>query len=352
LNCKIQYILIYLLSGFIPLLLSQSTNPSTIKGTVLDSLSGESIHLVNVYLAGTTFGSSTTQTGDYIIENIPAGYYKLIFQHVGYDLKVINIQLNPDEIYFIDEQLKPIIYDSEEIQISTTEPEEWKNQLEFFIKEFIGKSENAEDCEILNPEVLNFEYNDESNEFIALTDSIIRIENRNLGYRMDILLVDFKCKNEYLARYLIYPKFNQLETSDDDEMEMWLENRRITYKASLKHFLSTIARGMLIEENFNMLKSDNLNWLMKGRGKYVDDNSLRISDTRTPLYKRFHLNDFLMVSFSPEKLHPPSIIYLKQDYIIIDTLGNIITPEYIEIAGEWYNKRVADLLPMDYFPTN
>jgi hypothetical protein len=286
------------------------------------------------------------------MENVKAGSYQLIFQHIGYEIYVEVIQVVENRKYNIDALLLPLIYSSEEIQVSTTEPREWQNQLEFFIREFIGESNNAEYCKILNPEVLDFQVEEDSKKFTATTDSVIRIKNNSLGYQIDLVLVDFVCKNDYLSKYFIYPKFKILESKDQEKQEQWLENRENTYISSLKHFLSSLARGKMSEENFNMFRSDNMNWLLKGRGNYVDVESLRIADMRSPLYKSLFLSDFLLVSYSPEELYPPSIIYLNQNYIVIDTLGNVLTPESVKIAGEWYKKRVADILPMEYLPSN
>jgi len=347
---KSLYIFIFLFLGLTIVLFGQSTNLCSISGKLTDSNTGEPIQLVNVYMSGTTFGASTSESGIYCMENVPTGTYQLIFQHISYETKVEGIQLEENQKYIRDAQLLPLIFDSEEIQVSASEPEEWKDQLEFFLRQFIGESGNSEDCTILNPEVLNFQINDETDEFTATTDSVIRVVNRALGYRIYIILGDFICLIDNLSRYLIYPRFELMEASDEDEEEEWVENRHETYISSSKHFFSTLARRKMNEENFNMLESDNINSLIRGHGTYLDGDYLRIQDMRTPLYKKFFLDKYLLVSYSPENIHPPSIIFSNQDYIIIDTLGNLITPENVKIAGEWYKKRVADILPMEYLP--
>jgi hypothetical protein len=45
-----------------------------------------------------------------------------------------------------------------------------------------------------------------------------------------------------------------------------------------------------------------------------------------------------------------SYISLNQDYALIDNLGNLITPLAITKSGDWYNERIAELLPMNYSP--
>jgi len=286
------------------------------------------------------------------MENVPGGSYQLIFQHIGYEIILKNILIEDNQRYEIDIQLRPKIYNSEDIQVITTEPTEWRNQLNFFTKEFIGETFNADNCEILNPEVLNFHVDEETNNFIASTDSIIRIINNSLGYQLNIVLVDFGCNDESLTHYRIHPKFELLEAKDKEEQDQWVENRQRTYQSSLKHFLTALARGKIMEENFNMSGAININWLKDGHGYYVPADSLKIEDTYVPLYKKFFLDDYLMVTYSPKQIYAPSIIKFNQDYIIIDTLGNVLTPYVVKRSGAWYKARVADTLPMEYFPTN
>jgi hypothetical protein len=351
LNFGTGQIFIFLIFSYVTELSGQSTNRCDLNGRVTDKNSGEPVQGANVFLSGTTYGASTSQAGFYCLENIPEGIYQLIFQHVGYEIKIKSVQLEANRSYQINARLEPKIYDSEAIQVFTTEPKEWMKQLEFFIKEFIGESHNADECEILNPEVLNFKVNQDSKEFIAYTDSILRIKNNSLGYQINLVLVDFLCKNERLSHYLIYPKFELLEPANQEEMEDWIENRRRTYQGSFKHFLSVLARGKLEEENFHMLKAENIIWLQGGYGESVGDKALKIIDMG-PLYKKFVLESYLKVSYLPTELHPPSIIKLELNYIMIDTLGNVLTPWSVIRTGGWYKKRVADTLPMEYMPTH
>jgi hypothetical protein len=349
---KSRYVIFFLLIGTITGLFGQSTNDCIIEGKVTDSSSGEPIYMVNVYLSGTTFGASTLQTGNYCMESVPGGSYQLIFQHIGYEIILKDILVEDNHRYVVDIQLLPKIYESEDIQVITTEPTEWKNQLKFFIKEFIGETKNSENCEIMNPEVLNFQIDDESDEFVAYTDSIVRIKNNSLGYQINLILVEFLCKNDHLSRYRIYPKFELLEARDEDEAEQWQENRYESFIASIKHFLSTLARGKIMEENFKLSTSNNINWLLDGYGNYLHGDSLKIIDTDKALYKKFFLDDYLKVSYSPVKIYPPSIITFDSEYIVIDTLGNILTPGAVLRTGNWFKHRVAETLPMEYLPNN
>jgi hypothetical protein len=346
-----QTILLILFGAFV-LSYGQSSDNCIIYGKVVDADSEEPLHLVNVYLSGTTYGASTSEAGIYCMENVPAGSYQLIFQHVGYDVQVAKIQIAENQSYEIDASIKAKFFTTEEIQIVSTEPEEWQEQLKFFIRQFIGESFNAEYCEILNPEVLNFTVDPESDLFIATTDSVVRIKNYNLGYQINLVLQEFKCKEDYLLTYSIFPRFELMTAFDEDEKEEWDENRRKTYISSSRHFFSTLARRKIDEERFSITTADDITRLKRGRGFTVEGEFIRIEDMRSPLYKKLYYRGMMRVAYSPENIHVPSIVNFQSDYVIIDTLGNVLTPQSVSWGGDWYDRRVADLLPMDYIPDN
>lgn len=61
------------------------TQTASLSGTIIDSLTSESLIGVNVVLVGTTLGASTDLDGSYLISNIPAGEYTLQISYVGYE---------------------------------------------------------------------------------------------------------------------------------------------------------------------------------------------------------------------------------------------------------------------------
>ena len=70
------------------------------------------------------------------------------------------------------------------------------------------------------------------------------------------------------------------------------------------------------------------------------------------VYIQLYLNDYLGVVYDTGSSYKKSVIKFSQDFIVIDTLGNVLTPEFVEKAGAWFVERVADLLPMEYVPIN
>lgn len=81
-----------------------------ILGQVTDAKSNESLPYINVFLKGTSFGTSTDVNGNFRIINVPAGTYTIIFSSVGYatrqeeirvgegDHTAVNAALTPSEV--------------------------------------------------------------------------------------------------------------------------------------------------------------------------------------------------------------------------------------------------------------
>lgn len=71
---------------------------STIRGFVYSKKSGEPIIFTNVYLKGTSYGSTTDVNGFFTISKVPAGSYTLMITYLGYDSLVMPISLKAGEI--------------------------------------------------------------------------------------------------------------------------------------------------------------------------------------------------------------------------------------------------------------
>ena len=77
-------LLLFLLYGFVPLLLAQNEKGS-INGKVIDMMSQQPMIGVTIIVVGTTYGGTTDLNGEYIINNIPVGSYRLKASAIGYE---------------------------------------------------------------------------------------------------------------------------------------------------------------------------------------------------------------------------------------------------------------------------
>lgn len=89
---KMVMILSIILTSFNTMLYSQSKTEANIYGHVLDAMTHEHMPFVNIYLKGTTYGTSTNDNGHYLMEHLPVGKHTIVVSFMGY--KTIEQEVN------------------------------------------------------------------------------------------------------------------------------------------------------------------------------------------------------------------------------------------------------------------
>ncbi|HDL19542.1 MAG TPA: GWxTD domain-containing protein [Bacteroidetes bacterium] len=324
---------------------AQTRTGSTITGSVTDAVTGAPVENVNLFLAGTTLGAATGRDGGYLIRNIPAGIYDLIISHISYELKTVRIKIMAPDSFRYDFSLQPRALKGEEIGVSAAAPTKWKKRLHKFTKLFIGKSGNAKDCKIINPEVIDFPGDAQTGVFTAATDSVIRIENRALGYRLAVILKSFRyAEKTKTLKFTVYPKFTPLQPHNDKEAAAWLARRSAAYFGSLRHFVKSLVRGTLAEDHFTLF--------FAGRpGKpgliAVDPVSDKLTEPFSPGLNRFCFEGVIQVH---HKSRGDSWLKIANPQTVVDYAGNYYPPDGLAVWGAWAQDRIADLLPLNYQP--
>ncbi len=99
---------------------------NSVKGFVYEEATGEPMMFTNVYLKGTTFGSTTNENGYFNINRIPDGHYTLLITSVGYDTISESFSLSRGQIisrkYFLKEtsqQLETVTITADKIEART-----------------------------------------------------------------------------------------------------------------------------------------------------------------------------------------------------------------------------------------
>jgi hypothetical protein len=222
-----------------------------IRGTVTDAVTGAPLANTNVYLSSTTIGTNTGRDGRYVLTNIPPGVFHVVASRVGHSMKSEIIQVSLAETLRTDFSLEPLTLQGEEVQVLAHIDKEWRRLLERFSRAFLGEGENAPGCTLLNPEVLDFKMEKGTGILIASTDSVLRIENQALGYRLFARLGVFEWDlEEDQGRFMLYPRFEPFTSQDSTELTRCRLRRLRSYSGSLKHFLASLAAGTLDQERF------------------------------------------------------------------------------------------------------
>ena len=229
------------------ILLTNLTNAQTrITGKIIDSATAKPLPDASVYIANSTIGTKTDKNGDYSFSQLTPGSYELITSCLGYQSKqiaftarsgenIVNITLNARSI-----ELK---------EVTINARDDWKHNLSLFKREFIGTS-NTQECSILNPEILNLDFDYKKNRLSATTDEFLEIKNSRLGYKLRFLVKDFWA--DYNTRKCHYSGsviFEEMTAKKGDEKK-WAKNRQTAYNGSFRHFLTALYHGRLDEEKF------------------------------------------------------------------------------------------------------
>ncbi len=351
---------IYIIAGAIlsnaPGLGAQPGPRVTVSGRVLDKTDGQPLTDAHVYIANATLGAATDAAGYFRIEHVPLGNYHFLASRIGYQKQEKLLLIDEPVDREINFRLELQIIEIEAVVVTAVRPRKWKKHLKRFEEAFLGTSRNAKACEILNPEVLDFE-KVEGGVFVAVASQPLILENHALGYRIEYDLKDFR-EEAGVVEFKGVARFEPLP--HEPEQEHWQANRRRAYQGSLRHFLSALAADHAEIDGFLFYGVFDLG--EETRPIERDDILAYIA---SPYEKALRIRRYIKVIYSEEleedayvaletrsgPLDPGdqvSWIELRQPSARFYLNGNLRDPYAVKVHGYWAWERVADMLPLDY----
>ena len=249
----------------------------SISGKVLNQIEKKPIANASVFLSNGSIGNNSNLNGVFILNNVKPGKYELVVSIIGFEtyhqlIMVGNVNLVLPDIIIIP---KTTILN--EVKISPkTDPDRGKN-FDLFKDEFLGTSDFAKDCKIVNPEVLDLSYDEVKNTLCASSVDFLEIENKALGYKLKYLLTNFKADYQnnlptvdyrstglisnikgpalkaLTAHYEGSVYFEELKGTMAQQRHWELQRQKV-YLGSEMHFLRSAIRNEINEENFRVLQ--------------------------------------------------------------------------------------------------
>jgi len=385
----------------------QSVPVTNIFGRVIDAETGEPLIGANVYIANTVLGCATNENGEFIIFKVPFGTHRLVATYIGYEIYNDEIKVSGPQAEPLNIALKTDPLQSGEVVVTAERPKNWGYNLHRFKEYFIGTSANAKKCSILNPELLDFEELGTHN-FRATAAGLLKIENRALGYYIELQLEEFRLINKQL-HISYYPHYSNLEPENLDQIREWEIERRRAYNGSFRHFLKYLVKKCSEEEEnrpgfinldhalryFEDRQKDfkqtykkddfiyrNVKILDFEEKPYSPDDKINLvmMDTQVPYEKELLFKDFLHIVYwhepiereyfnqaiekstnvmdydptrSPAKqqLYQTSFLEVSREPVIVNTNGVLQNPHSIFRYGYMAWESLADMVPFDYNPT-
>ncbi len=351
-----------------------------LSGTVTDD-KGQPLSDVNIFLDGTTIGTTSDIDGNYRIERIPAGYYDLVFSHVGYNNSVFNLSEYNGGARIQNHQMSLEISQLEEVEIVTDrirkDTDRWPFYFMQFQNDLLGTSESSRYCSISNPEVIDFTYNEETNKLEAFASEPIKVVNEPMAYQITYYLESFERSDSDL-RYRGQLKFqSDFGPGGEFSRRQVKQLRKQSYNGSWTHFKKSLLANRLRKDGFRIYETKSVTNINFNRL-----NELSASDIIVFKGNHWELDfkNYLLVVYGKEReslnflldaqfssviygdlidendvlSRPPgkqlSLIKLLHGAVRLDLNGQVVDRFALSTFGYWSWERLANLVPLNYDP--
>ena len=335
------------------LIVCQATAQLTISGTIKDKADNEPIVGANIYIHQSQIGTVSDINGRFTLK-IPEKEKTLLFiSFVGYktiQLTIPNTKVQEINVFLEEDQVKLTEY-----QVNTNPDKKWAKNLKRFERLFLGNDRFSRSCKILNPWILEFEY--QGRNFKAHSNQVLNVENKATGY-----MVAYKLNQFYLQDgILVYEgliSFQELTTGNEKEEKEWHYNRRLAYGGSLRHYLKSAVDDELGKNGFS---STFLNpFFYKIKNIYTPEEMAEMTPNEPVKTKKLfrkssagrilsfsrRLRIFYYGDIQGERVQL-SDIELKNE-VVVDEKGMLESPASVITYGQMAKENFAYLLPLEY----
>lgn len=367
-----MFLLLLCLAGFPARAQEQ---PARLSGRIFIAGTGEPLPGVNVYLSGTTIGSASDADGRFAFERIPPGSYEVVASMVGFSRSSVQHRFLPGAVDTVSFSLTEQVVELDVATVRGETPRDWKRLLRLFEERFLGPSENASKCRLVNPEVLVISFDPRRDLLEARSLQPLQIENRALGYLVTVDIERFAAEGERMS-WSGFLKFEELPTDSRRTRRSWDRSRREAYDGSFRHFLVSLDAGKLASNGFDAVavivpggglararEGVHLDtWIQPGDypferrlwgpvvirvvySKSPDSGYMRKETAQRDVYRSTRLGSFWGGLPLQE-----SWVEVTRIEAVVDLAGRSRVEGSVVSYGYWAWKRFSDELPLDYRP--
>jgi hypothetical protein len=306
-----KFILTLLFSGAIFI----SKGQFVVTGNILDSSSREPLVSASVFCQNTTSGTYSNKQGEFSL-SLKSGGYDLIITYTGYKTQTIRVTENSKlEVLMVkeDKSMSEVV-----IKSSNEVADGWTKYGDFFVKNFIGSTPNAEKAVLLNPEVLKFFYYKKSNRLKVLATDALQIANNALGYNLRYQLDSFVYYyNTNINLYRGYSFYTEMN-GNDTLKKVWATARAKAYAGSKMQFMRSYYDSTLVEDG----------WIIE----MLDENSNSKFNKVMDVYDSSYYN---LITYTRD-----SIAYTRDSTGMTDSIIHQVMTGQVDI-GIYYPRKIS-----------
>ncbi|WP_184550050.1 carboxypeptidase-like regulatory domain-containing protein [Mucilaginibacter sp. FT3.2] len=348
-----------------------------ITGKIINSDDKKPVANASAFLNNAIVGNKTADDGTFTLSNVKPGQYTFIVTAIGYETYSLNLMTGTKDIVLAEISLKPKTIMLQEVNIKP-DPNRQRNYNDFK-NLFLGTSANAQLCKILNPDVVDVDFDSKTGILSASSgDDFVEIENKALGYLIKYKITKFSFEPKGVFYYEGISVFQELKGSKSQKRK-WEKRRLVAYQGSSMHFLRSVITDETTREGFEVLRlarKPNPDYKVGRLGtnnfKYIQSLYTKpplipadfASRTDQPGLFALGFNDCLYVIYTRKREvsdlsvyhplevpnYPITILSFDEPHAFFDSNGIIANPQGVIFEGDWGKSRMAELLPVDYEP--
>jgi len=234
---------------------SAFSQTGSITGVVTDSVTGQPVVNLSVFIPSSTSGTTTDQKGEYHLDQLKPGDYLLMFRHLSYPSYSRFVTIEPGKQVVLNLVIAEQSRKLKEVVVVGKLPDR-RMGMYLFNKYFLG-DEFETNCILENPQELSFYYDGDALKITAKQP--LKIINRHLGYRITYFLDYFKFEKKnpgstideggYFG-YAGSALFEDLSSIMPLKAMVWKINRNSEFKGSLRHFLVCLYQNKLADNHY------------------------------------------------------------------------------------------------------
>ncbi|MBK7305746.1 MAG: carboxypeptidase-like regulatory domain-containing protein [Chitinophagaceae bacterium] len=338
----------------------------TISGKIIDAATKQPLLGASVFAENTTIGTATNDQGFFTLR-LPGGGYSIAVTFTGYQTETKRVTAgdagNNEMVIEIKKKEKAM---EEFVVKSTSEVADGLAKYgEFFLENFIGKTANSKECYIKNKEVLKFFYYRRTKRLKILATAPLEIVNDALGYTVKYQLDSFV--HEYNTQVSLYtgnPLFQEMQSTDQAQVEKWNAARKVAFNGSILHFMRSMYNKKLKEEGFEIqfiVKNNEKETAVPVKNFYgavnynMDDSSKMVDifprqKEVAVIYKNEGSSDMYLATNTDasSKFQLSVLSFLPDESLNIEQNGFYFEQNDITINGYWAWEKVGDMLPYNF----
>lgn len=343
-----------------------------ITGKVINMTDTKPVPNASVFLNNAQVGNKTADDGTFTLSNVKPGKYDFIISVVGYETYTYSVQVNNTNVDLGTISIIPKTFQLNEVKIRPDPNRE--RYYAIFRRQFLGLSENAEQCKILNSDVLDFDYDESSFVLKVSSHDFLEIENKTLGYHIRYKVTSFIYDAMMSSLYSEGMSTFENMKGSERQQRKWNKRRQEAYLGSPMHFYRSIIKDSLTSENFvvmRLIRKPNPNYKGGPNNKYLQTLVNKPLE-RAEFFKTTDqagifavgYTDCLYIMYTKKGQDPSNNVYkplnmpnnattiasFDEPNAFFDSNGIIISPHAIIYEGDWGIGRVAEMLPVDYEP--